>query len=89
MTRIGILERPVARKTPTPPPTTPGEGPEPSSETARIAIDLMEMLRDIQDDERHARGGKRPKITQLLDNILRPALVREWQRRGLAKKKAD
>jgi hypothetical protein len=42
----------------------------PTSETARIATDLMDMLREIALHGR-GEGGKRPKLTELIDGYLR------------------
>jgi hypothetical protein len=44
-----------------------------ASETARVSKDLMEMMREICFHTKDDRG-KRLKLTQLLDNLLRPAV---------------
>jgi hypothetical protein len=75
VTYATLLERPVARKTPPPTPETP----EPPSETARIAGDLMEMMRKVCFNTKDSRG-KRLKLAQLIDNLLRPAVLREYNR---------
>lgn len=77
----------MAKKTAPPPPPTPDE---PSSETARVATDLMEMMREICFNTRDDRG-KRIKITQLVDNLLRPVVLREHRefKRKQAEKRAS
>lgn len=64
--------------------------PEPSpTETVRVASELMEMLREICYHSRDERN-RRPKITAVVDEMLRPAVVkrhREVMQR--AKKEAE
>jgi hypothetical protein len=49
---------------------------QPSSETARIASDLMEMAREICFHTK-TTGNKRLKLAQYLDNLLRPLITRD------------
>ncbi len=66
----------MAKKQPpvTPPPAA--EPDQPSSETVRVAGDLMEMLRLICFHTRDERN-RRLKLTQYVDGLLRPLVVRE------------
>ncbi len=70
------------------------EPPLPPSETVRVAGDLMEMLRELAFHTRDTRG-KRMKLTQIVDNILRPGVVtahrklQEEQAKPPTKKKRD
>jgi hypothetical protein len=48
---------------------------QPTSETVRVAGDLMEMLREICFNSRDPRN-RRPKLTQVVDEILRPAVTK-------------
>lgn len=74
---VHLLEPVMAKKTPAP---APSQGNEPplDTETVRVTIDVMEMLRDIR---HHARNeqNKRPTMIQVVDKILRPAVLREYQ----------
>lgn len=71
-----------------PPPQPPDEPA--SSETARVATDLMEMMREICFGTRDDRN-KRPKIAQLIDGYLRPVVLREYRefKKRQAAEKAD
>ncbi len=61
-----------------PPQTPPASEPDlPSSETVRISGDLMEMLREICFHSRDERG-RRFKMTQYLDGLIRPLVLREY-----------
>lgn len=69
-----MLELHPMPKKPAPPATEhPDEMP---SGTVRIAGDLLEMLRELQFRARDERG-KRPTIGQLVEKLLRPAVVKE------------
>lgn len=66
------------QKPPAPPPAPPASDPEPaSSETVRVSSDLVEMLREICFHTRDERN-RRLKLTQYLDGLLRPIVVREY-----------
>lgn len=73
---------PMAKTSQTPEP----DDSAPASETARIAHDLMELMREICFHSREAKG-KRIKLAQLIDNYLRPQVVRDHAalRKRLAK----
>lgn len=62
----------MAKKTPPPPPP-----PDLPSETVRIEGDLMEQIRFICFHSKDARG-KRIKIAQYLDNLIRGPVGREY-----------
>lgn len=58
----------------------PADSPDqqPSTQTTRVATDLMDMLREIAVHTKDARG--RPmKLTDLLDSLLRPVTVQRHQ----------
>lgn len=67
---VPVLDMP---KKPTPPPEA--DLATPSSETVRVAGDLVELLREIAFHSRDTRG-KRMKLTQIVDNILRPGVLK-------------
>lgn len=74
MISLGLLAPEMPKNVP---PTPPPEEPA-SSETARVATDLMEMMREICFNTRDTRG-RRVKITTLLDGLLRPAVLKEYR----------
>lgn len=63
------------RKPPTPPPEDPQQ---PTSETVRVAVDLMEAMREICFHTKDSRG-KRKKLAQWVDDHLRPVVFRELE----------
>lgn len=67
--QLVMLEPPMSRK------ARPSEDQQPTSETVRVAVDLMELLREICFNSRDGRG-RRPKITAVVDEMLRPAVTR-------------
>lgn len=56
--------------------------PAPTSETVRVAGDLMALLRDICFYARDPRG-KRYKLTQAVDTVLRTAIT-QWHAQVMA-----
>jgi hypothetical protein len=70
MSDAGLLELPMPRK-----PKAAEDDQTPTSETVRVAGDLMEMLREICFNSRDSRK-RRPKIAAVVDELLRPAVVK-------------
>jgi hypothetical protein len=75
MSAVFLLEPIMGKKPPSPPPDDASK--EPESETARIAVDLLEMIREMCFFTRDSRN-KRMKIAQMIDGYLRPNVLRDY-----------